>query len=321
MCRLRRFPATHAGATPGTRKPRGRPRHPIVVPVTSQPLPRPPMQTRILSALLLLAAAPGAAQTVPTGFPAECRPGEVEVMLLGTYHFAGSSGDAIQTPAEDVLGARRQAELEALARRLAEWGPQQIAVEWPLSFADSTQARYRRYLEAGASRSPNEVVQIGFRLARRLGHEAVYPIDHPLPLGNDSTAALFARRADLRRGRDTLMAAMRAQADSAVAWRRGATIAEHLHALNTEEALRGGNSLGMFGGFLAAGEGGNLGGPQLLARWYERNIVMAHNLTRVLRPETRRVLLIVGAGHVPPLRNILHESPAFCPVSPLPLLR
>ncbi|HYR08130.1 MAG TPA: DUF5694 domain-containing protein, partial [Longimicrobium sp.] len=83
----------------------------------------------------------------------------------------------------------------------------------------------------------------------------------------------------------------------------------------------GGNSLGMFGSWLAAGEGGNLGGPRLLARWYERNFIMAHYLTRVLRPETRRVLVLVGSGHVPPLRAILDESPDFCPVSPLPLLQ
>jgi hypothetical protein len=29
------------------------------------------------------------------------------------------------------------------------------------------------------------------------------------------------------------------------------------------------------------------------------------------------VLVIVGSGHVPPMRNILDESPDFCPVSPL----
>ena len=73
--------------------------------------------------------------------------------------------------------------------------------------------------------------------------------------------------------------------------------------------------------YLLVGEGENRGGPRMLARWYERNFYMAHNLTRVLRPGTRRVLVLVGSGHVPPLRNILDESPQFCPVSPLPYLR
>lgn len=78
----------------------------------------------------VFAALPARAQT-PTGFPARCAPNEVQVLLLGTYHFAGSNGDAVQTPAEDVLGPARQAQLEELSARLAEWAPDQISVEWP----------------------------------------------------------------------------------------------------------------------------------------------------------------------------------------------
>jgi hypothetical protein len=102
---------------------------------------------------------------------------------------------------------------------------------------------------------------------------------------------------------------------------RQTTIVEHLRRLNTDEALHGGNSLGMFGGYLAVGEGANYGGPQFLAKWYERNFNMAHNLTRLLQRDVKRILVVVGAGHVPPLRNILDEAPQFCPVSPLPWLR
>lgn len=275
----------------------------------------------VLAAIIAMAGAPLAAQQLPTGFPAACAPGEVEVMLLGTYHFAGSSGDAVQTPAEDILTPRRQAELEELTNRLAGWAPDQIAVEWPLSFADSTTARYERYRAAGTSESRNEVVQVAFRLARRLGHPTVYPIDHPMRIGNDSIAAVMQRRPELRRRADSLVAVLRRQADSVSAWQRESSLIEHLREANTDRALHGGNSYAMFGGYLAAGEGDNVGGPQMLARWYERNIMMAHNLTRVLRPGARRVLMLVGSGHVPPLRNVLDESPDFCPVSPLPLLR
>lgn len=277
---------------------------------------------RLLAAALLAAAPPAlAAQQQPTGFPAACTPGEVQVMLLGVWHFAGSGSDAVQARAEDVLTPRRQAELEALADRLAGWAPEQIAVEWPFSFADSTTARYARYAASGTTDSRNEVAQIGFRLARRLGHPTVHPIDHQINLGNDSIGTLYARRPDLEQRGDSLLALLQRQSDSAAAHHEGMSIVERLREANSDEALHGGNSLGMFGAMLPAGEGDNLGGPQLLARWYERNIVMAHNLTRVLRPRTRRVLVIVGSGHVPPIRNILDESPDFCPVSPLPYLQ
>ena len=273
---------------------------------------------------MLLAVAAGApplaAQQLPTGFPATCKPDEVQVMLLGTWHFDGSNTDAVATESEDVLTPQRQAELEALSERLARWAPEQIAVEWPASYADSTHTRYRRYVASGTSRDRNEVVQVGFRLGRRLGHATVHPIDHQMGLGNDSLAALMQRRPDLRRHSDSMTAVLRVRSDTALARQRGLPMIQRLREANTEEALHGGNSFGMFGAFLGAGEGGNYGGPRLLARWYERNFIMAHNLTRVLRPETRRVLVLVGSGHVPPLRTALDESPHFCPVSPLPYL-
>src|SRR2546425_5593841 len=96
-----------------------------------------------------VSSAPGRAISLPTGFPATCAPDEIEVMLLGTYHFAGSTTDVIQQRVEDVLTPTRQAELEDLAARLARWSPDQIAVEWPLDFADSANARYKRYVETG----------------------------------------------------------------------------------------------------------------------------------------------------------------------------
>ena len=267
-----------------------------------------------------VSAAPGFTIRLPTGFPPTCAPGEIEVMVLGTYHFAGSTTDAVQQQGEDVLTPSRQAELEDLAGRLARWSPDQIAVEWPYDFVDSTTARYQRYVATGTTESRNEVVQIGFRLAKQLGHPTVYPIDYRMPIGNDSIGALFARRPQFKQHMDSLQASMQAGADSSGVWRRGSTIIEHLQAVNTDAALHGGNSLAMFGSLLSAGEGNNYGGPEILARWYERNIKMVHNLTRVLQPNTRRVLVLVGSGHVPPLRNLLDEAPQFCPVSPLPYL-
>jgi hypothetical protein len=263
----------------------------------------------------------GAERDVPTGFPATCSANDVQIMLLGTYHFAGSANDAVKQPTDDPLTPARQAQLDELSERLARWRPQQIAVEWPATFADSTTAWYERYRSSGATKSRNEVVQIGFRLARRLEHSTVYPIDYQMGMGNDSIEALFARRPELKALMEARQAAEQRSADSSSEWHARASIVEQLRAANTDLALHAGNSRAMFGSFLAAGEGANYGGPQLLARWYERNFRMAHNLTRVLRPDTRRILVVVGSGHVPPLRNIFDEAPGYCPVSPLPYLQ
>ena len=284
-------------------------------------------RTSVLTACLLAAATPStgqaqAAAASPTGFPIACAPGEVEVMLLGTYHFANPGHDAVKQNIDDVLVPSRQAELEDLVTRLAAWRPDRIAVEWPWSSFDSTQTRYAQYRSGTLAPSRNEVVQIGFRLAARLGHPVVVPIDDDSFLDlNDSLRAIDRRRPEFKRARDSIVSILQNRADSVNAWMRGTPIVEHLRNVNTDQALHGGNSLGMFGGYLAAGEAGNYGGPQFLAAWYARNFDMAHNLTRILTPAVRKILVIVGSGHVPPLRNILDEAPQFCPVSPVPYLR
>ncbi|MCU0646610.1 MAG: DUF5694 domain-containing protein [Gemmatimonadaceae bacterium] len=167
-------------------------------------------------------------------------------------------------------------------------------------------------------------MQIGFRLAARLGHREVSPIDDDSFLDvNDSLRALERRQPAFTRARDSLVAELTRDVEAIDVWMRSTTIREHLLRLNGDDALHAGNSLGMFGGYLGVGEGQNYGGPQFLSQWYARNFNMAHHLTRLVRadPGIRRILLLVGSGHVPPLRNLLDEAPQFCPVSPLFLLQ
>ena len=275
-------------------------------------------------AFLLTGAVALQAQTVdrPTGFPAVCTQAEVQVMVLGTYHFANPGKDEIKQDIDDVLQPRRQAELEDLVTRLASWQPDRIAVEQPISRTDTVRARYARYLAKSLAPNRNEVVQIGFRLASRLGHDAVYPIDDDSGLDlNDSLKAVYLRRPEFKRTHDSIVAVLQQEGAAINAWMRTTTIREHLLRGNGDEALHRGNSLGMFGGYLPAGEGQNYGGPQFLSQWYARNLNMAHNLTRMLRPDVKRILVIVGSGHVMPLRSLLDEAPQFCPVSPISLLR
>ncbi|MCU0636697.1 MAG: DUF5694 domain-containing protein [Gemmatimonadaceae bacterium] len=214
--------------------------------------------------------------------------------------------------------------VSVVAATLGAQAPERVAVEWPFSTTDTARARYARYRAGALPPNRNEVVQIGFRLAARLGHEAVYPIDDDSFLDvNDSLKAIERREPAFTRARDRLVAELQREAAATDAWMRGTSIREHLLRLNDDAALHAGNSLGMFGGYLEVGDGQNYGGPQFLAQWYARNINMAHNLTRIVRahPRTRRILVLVGGGHVPPLRSLLDEAPQFCPVSPLSLLR
>ena len=55
------------------------------------------------------------------------------------------------------------------------------------------------------------------------------------------------------------------------------------------------------------GKDGNYVGTDLLADWYERNLKIYTNLTRIIESKDDRVLLIIGSGHANLLRRFIEE--------------
>lgn len=118
--------------------------------------------------------------TVPNPVDPHCAdPGAAQLLILGTYHMANPGLDGENVEADDVRSPRRQAEIAELLDRLERFQPGRIAIEakygssvWP--------ERYHRHLAGEYEMGRNETEQIGFRLAERLGHETVYPIDYPI---------------------------------------------------------------------------------------------------------------------------------------------
>lgn len=265
-------------------------------------------------------------------------PEQVEVVLLGTFHMDDPGLDEVNVDADDVLDPARQTELERLASHLEAVDPDHVAVERPAARAAAVNDAYARYRtgevafdeeqafepahperddDAMACRS--EVVQVGFRLAKRLGHERVVPVDVPELLGDDgafddleSTGYEPSTKVDVPRvDRDALQEAM----DDRLA---ESTLTEYHRYLNEEAALHAND--GMFDRYVRYGDGENYAGPDALAKWYRRNLRMVHNVWKAVDGGDERVLFVVGAGHIHVLRHLLTETPQFCPASALPYL-
>lgn len=272
------------------------------------------------------------------------QPGQVPVLILGSYHMDDPGLDQVNVDVDDVLSDRRQAELRDLADRLEDWNPDVVAVERPHDAADELNDVYDRYRHGeyaydteyeyesthGKRNDPtaecrSEIVQVGFRVADRRGLDRVHPVDRPAMLGDGEAAAELrdrgfepAQKVDVPR-LDT--DALQAETDERLA---ESTVPEYYRWLNREANLRK-NHYGMFGQFVTYGTGDNFAGPEMLGTWYERNAAMVHNVWRALDSEQgedpERVLFVVGSGHVRVLRRLFAEAPQFCPVSPLPALR
>lgn len=242
---------------------------------------------------------------------AECHPDQIEVMTLGTFHFAQVADDL------DVLEPRRQAELASILDRLEDFSPDRITLEYPHAGSRTLDSLYAAYLASPPDSlgSRNERRQIGFRLARRLGHERVYAVDAPIDLWHDSIATFDERWPDARgdlRGRWHVRYADRN--------------AVELDDRRLDEILAAGNvdqppaNAEMYRRFLPLVEGDVYAGALKLRPWYDRNLRIVQNLFRVADPADDRILLVVGWGHMRVLKQILELTPQLCPVDPAPYL-
>lgn len=97
-----------------------------------------------------------------------------EILVLGTFHMANPGHDVHNMQIDDVLSPKRQKEMEEVVKVLGRFHPTKIAIE---SSGSDRVKQYSDYLSGRYTLSSNEIDQLGFRLAKELGHQTVYPVD------------------------------------------------------------------------------------------------------------------------------------------------
>lgn len=278
-------------------------------------MPRNPVAVALLTAAAVVGRGSAQDAALPTLALDSAGP-PAQVMILGVFHFHNPNADYARFEGIDVLSPQRQTEIEDVVRRLQAFAPTRIAVEKAPAEADSLAAQLARYRAGALELTANEVHQLGFRLADRLGHDEVYPVDQRLGMRMDDFMAYtrehepeFMPRFDAYIGRivellDRLQ--------------REATVLENLRFMNepdnvirTHEPYAVQATVGAGDGYVGAG---------VVADWYERNLVIFANLARVAR-RGERVLFIVGAGHTPILRELVRAHPDMALVEAVDYLR
>jgi hypothetical protein len=249
-------------------------------------------------------------------------------MILGAFHFHNPNLDTAQFRGIDVRTPQRQQEIEALVDDLARFRPTRVALEIRVSEGDGQETRpsprgpeiqqeYQAY-RAGefAITSANEVYQLGFRLAGRLNHEEVYPVDFGLALDIPELMAYAAEHDREFAGwfQDYIADATR-QIDG---MQQTGTINQNLRWMNDPETLA--LAQAGYARMAAVGAGDSYIGARVATQWYERNIHIFGNLSRLAAPG-ERILLIVGQGHAPILRQLVEDHPALELVEPNDYLR
>jgi hypothetical protein len=256
------------------------------------------MRHTILGLVALSAAAELSAQT-----PTDAR--RVEVLVLGTYHMANPGRDIFNTQADDVLAPKRQQELAELSAVLAKFRPTKIAIESNYG-EEKYPKRYAEYLAGTYELSRNEIEQVGFRLAKALGHAAIYPVDadgdFPFP-----RVVNYAKATGQSAKLDALMAEIGAMVKEQNEYLKNHTVLETLLSLNSDASVA--RDVGFYALEARYGEPGDWAGPDLLAEWYRRNIRIYNNVSKIVTSPEDRILVIFGAGHLGWLRQDFAMDP------------
>jgi len=241
------------------------------------------------------------------GTPSEAEAKRAEVLVLGVYHMANPGHDVFNMQVDDVLSPKRQQEIAELAEVLKKFGATKIAVEADYG-NDVVPKRYTDYLAGNHQLSRNETEQIGFRLAKDLGHTTIYGVDadgdFPLPrLINYAKATGQSAKLDAHMGE------VGERVKALDEYLKTHTVLQTLLDVNSDGWVA--REVGWY--YLAAryGEPGDYAGPDLLAEWYRRNVRIYNNVAKLVTGPEDRILVIFGYGHLGWLRQDFAADPTL----------
>lgn len=235
--------------------------------------------------------------------PSTSRP---EVLVLGVYHMANPGRDIFNMKADDVLAPKRQAEIAQLIEVLKRFQPTKIAIE--ADIWGKRRQEYSDYLAGKHTLSRNENDQIGYRLAKELGHKTIYPVDadgeFPWP-----RVVNYAKGSGRSKELDAIMGEIGGMVKAQNEYLVSHTVLETLLYMNADDKVA--QDVGFYYREAHFGEPGDWAGADLVSDWFRRNMRIYSNIAQLVDSPNERVLVIYGAGHLGWLRHNFANDPSF----------
>jgi hypothetical protein len=246
----------------------------------------------VLALLLSLSAA---AQEAP-------RP---EVLVLGVYHMDNPGRDIFNMKADDVLTPKRQAEIAQVVEALKKFRPTKIALESSV-FRDRVKREYADYLAGKYTLTRNEIDQIGYRLAKELGHATVYPVDADgdFPFQH---VVNYTKASGRTKELDALQEEVGKMVQAQNAYLASHTVLETLLYMNEDAKVA--SDVGAYYRQAQLGEPGDWAGAELVSEWFRRNMRIYSNVMQLVQSPDDRIVVIFGAGHLGWLRHDFASNP------------
>ncbi|MDO4317555.1 MAG: DUF5694 domain-containing protein [Lachnospiraceae bacterium] len=226
-----------------------------------------------------------------------------EIILLGTFHFPDRY---------DIFSEQVQDELERFVNRLSELRPTKLAVEMAACEQSRLQEFYRRFEPSHLTSeyrfgelvrygskigftSLNEIVQVGFRLARKLRHDTVYAVDEDIVLSDELLETCSEALSEPSEKFNRFFQAATADREMML---------EDMYRLHNDKQYASlDHNMYLH---LNRVNKGSYEGSRLVLAWYERNLKIFSNIQNLCEPGDR-ILLIIGSSHKRILENLVRD--------------
>ena len=228
-------------------------------------------------------------------------PKKAHVLVLGVFHMANPGRDIFNLKVDDVLTEKRQKEIAETVATLKKFRPTKIAIE--SEPGGKRVQRYQDYLDGKYTLTRNEIDQLGFRLAKELGHKQIYPVDVEGDFPFEKVQE-YAKKNGKEQQLNDWMGMIPKLLDKESDILKNGSVSDLLRFINREEQVR--EDQQAYTDFAQFAGNGEYPGPDLLAEWYRRNVRIFANIRNLISSPEERVLVIYGSGHLYWLqRNVL----------------
>lgn len=258
--------------------------------------------------------------TLPSQIPAQAPSPKIKVFLLGTFHFSQTDSTY------NVLEEKHQQSIHELCQIIAKQQPDKVFIERQpeYEFQNKIDSLFTLFSKMKSSklRAKNELVQVGFRVAKMLGHKKVYQCDHPGRYGSLYRNSMEYAKTNKQTGYlDATVKGTVVREDDLVnedSLMQHSTLLEYIQWINSDAVMSTSHAsyvsnYPLVGSkdFYNYDDDNTLIGAELTADWYRRNIMIYTKMISHLTFDEKAIFLIMGGDHIPILKHLFESNPNF----------
>lgn len=240
---------------------------------------------------------------------------KMDVLLLGTFHFANfnpeNNGDILNINVPNVLTDENQKELEKITKVISEFKPDKIFLEYPYSKQNQLDSAYTIFEVIDYSQAKRtEIIQLGFRIAKRLKHKKVYAMDYRTDFPYDSLINQMEKAKQFHLIEKDSIELERIEKFENEMFASNKLLSEILFYNNDQE-----NRKSDINWYLSvANQGGskdNFVGAYLASEWYRRNLYMYSIIQKTIEKNDKKIMILAGASHIGMFKDFIDKNPEW----------